>query len=280
MKALQPLSAFAGALCVTSACLVLGSSASAPSFGGLTPDQEAILSRISLVALPDGQGGTVPTVRFGGVNLQIVDGSGSTEGMTGLGNLIVGYNEFGNPGGDDRTGSHNVVVGKGHSYTSYGGIVAAQRNAIRSPYACVLGGSENVASGLASVVAGGQMNEAASDYSTVTGGTANVASGLAATAMGGALNRALGDYSAVAGGFSNQASGEYASVSGGQGGDAAGPFSSVGGGKSNQATGAHATVAGGTGNTAAGVQSTVSGGAQRTAAGTNDWVAGSLVEDN
>jgi len=29
----------------------------------------------------------------------------------GTGNLVVGYNELGNPNGDDRTGSHNTASG-------------------------------------------------------------------------------------------------------------------------------------------------------------------------
>jgi len=48
-------------------------------------------------------------------------GSGATEGMiNGLGNLIVGYNE--DVGSNaTRTGSHNLVVGIEHSYSSYAG---------------------------------------------------------------------------------------------------------------------------------------------------------------
>ena len=51
------------------------------------------------------------TIRFSGVNVQIVDGSGNTSGaVNGRGNLIVGYNEL-RGSGDVRTGSHNIVVG-------------------------------------------------------------------------------------------------------------------------------------------------------------------------
>ena len=38
----------------------------------------------------------------------------------GKGNLILGYNET--PG--SQTGSHNVVIGPGHSFSGHGGIVA------------------------------------------------------------------------------------------------------------------------------------------------------------
>ena len=47
---------------------------------------------------------------FTGTNLLVVNGSGQTGGMTnGKGNLVVGYNE--DLKGNDRTGSHNLVVG-------------------------------------------------------------------------------------------------------------------------------------------------------------------------
>jgi hypothetical protein len=55
-----------------------------------------------------------------GANLHIVNGLADTETTNALGNLIVGYNEpFGE--GDVRTGSHNVVVGKWHNFSSSGG---------------------------------------------------------------------------------------------------------------------------------------------------------------
>jgi hypothetical protein len=48
----------------------------------------------------------VKTIRFHGVNVQIMNGSGMTGGMVdGLGNLIVGYNEL-RLAGNDRSGSH------------------------------------------------------------------------------------------------------------------------------------------------------------------------------
>src|SRR5205807_1257654 len=53
-------------------------------------------------------------VYFTGCNVNIRSGSGSTDGPTnGLGNLIVGYNEF--PSSVvTRSGSHNIVVGEDH----------------------------------------------------------------------------------------------------------------------------------------------------------------------
>src|SRR6185436_11253646 len=55
-----------------------------------------------------------PHVIFSGVNLHVESGSGTTAeagAPTGLGNLIVGYNEMPMPTGGSRVGSHNLVVG-------------------------------------------------------------------------------------------------------------------------------------------------------------------------
>ena len=104
--------------------------------GGLTPEQEEMLGHMSIVFLDDGVGGTVKTIRFTGVNVQIVNGLEATNGnpncpncetgtVNGLGNLIVGYNELlGTFRPPNHTGSHNVVVGTDNNYTSWGGLVA------------------------------------------------------------------------------------------------------------------------------------------------------------
>jgi len=105
-----------------------------------------------------------PHLIFTGMNFHIRSGSGSTdEPGSGLGNLIVGYNEdlYESP----RTGSHNVVVGTGHGYSSWGGFVAGFGNTVSGPCASVSGGAENTAGGFASSVSGGQFLEAAEDFS-------------------------------------------------------------------------------------------------------------------
>src|SRR5262249_12829054 len=57
-----------------------------------------------------------------GANLRIVNGLGATETTNGLGNLIVGYNEPRQFAPNVRTGSHNVVVGMEHNFSSFGGL--------------------------------------------------------------------------------------------------------------------------------------------------------------
>ena len=87
-------------------------------------------------------------ITFSGVNVHIVNGTGATDGtVNGLGNLIVGYNELRGDIGDDRTGSHNVVVGTINSYSSAGGLVVGFSNTISGPYSSVSGGGANTASG-------------------------------------------------------------------------------------------------------------------------------------
>ena len=280
----------------------------------LTPEQEEILSHMSIVHLDDGSGNPVnKTIRFTGVNVQVVNGLDATNGapfdpdsvdpldtvVNGVGNLIVGYNELGNPFGDDRTGSHNIVVGHGNSYTSFGGFVGPRDNMTSAPFASVTGGQLNMASGISSSVSGGLNNTAnggqasvgggrsntASGYrSSVSGGRSNEASGFYCSVSGGAANKASGYRSSVSGGIYNTASGYYggSSVSGGLFNTASGGYSSVSGGAYNTASGYYigSSVSGGRNNVASGDFSSVSGGNNRSVSGKDDWAAGSLFEDN
>jgi hypothetical protein len=95
-----------------------------------------------------------PHVIFHGANVHVQSGSGTTfeaGGATGRGNLIVGYNE-GN--GLLRVGSHNLVVGPSHTYTSTGGVVFGESNFISAKSAAVLGGLQNHADGERSSILG------------------------------------------------------------------------------------------------------------------------------
>ena len=156
-----------------------------------------------------------------GINVHIVDGTGSTISTSGLGNLIVGYNSTGhtdNAGNavpDVHTGSHNLIVGDHNNYGSYGGIVAGDNNIISSPYASVSGGENNTASGNYAAVSGGRGNTASVLYASVSGGIFNTASGPFASISGGANNAASGSYSSVGGGELNSAIINGATVSGG-----------------------------------------------------------------
>ena len=170
------------------------------------------------------------TLLVSGANVQIVNGMGSTNTKNTCGNLVVGYNEVRGAGATRRSGSHNIVVGPKHEYTSYGGIVAGEYNGIHGAYASVTGGFENEAEGLSSSITGGWECLATGAYSSVTGGYFSTASGL---------------YAGVSGGYRNTASGQHSSVSGGNVNNAAGLNSSVSGGTTNLADGESSSVSGG-----------------------------------
>jgi len=214
-----------------------------------------------------------PQVLLTGVNLQLVNGTGTTDGTpNGLGNLIIGYdavniasiNYCSNGAYTDQTsceangetwavshkgGSHYLVIGDMNNYSQYAGIVNGFRNTSNQFYASVSGGAVNVASGQNSNISGG------------------------------AYNNAGGSYSSVSGGWSNHAVGSTASISGGHSNVASGVYSSISGGASNTASSAYSSVSGGYYNTASGGSSSVSGGSNRSATGNYDWAAGSLWED-
>ena len=173
------------------------------------------------------------TVRFEGVNVQIVSGSGTTDGETsGTGNFIIGYNELRDDEGNYRDGSHMLVIGGANNYTSdsYAGMVVGSWNETSAPFASVSGGNSNTASGEAASVSGGGWNTASGPFASVCGGIQNTASGEVASVSGGELNSATGQFASVSGGDSNTASGHAASVSGGDGRTASGDYDWVAGG--------------------------------------------------
>jgi hypothetical protein len=184
---------------------------------------EQKLKHMTLVTTAD----EFPEFRITGANLRIVNGLGETTSTNGLGNLIVGYNESRALDFDEediRTGSHNVVVGKQHNFSRFGGMVAGRFNTISGDFSSVSGGEFNTASGDFSSVSAGFGNTASAFSASVSGGVQNTASGPASSVSGGQLNTANGDTAAVSGGNSNTANGPLASVSGGNNRTAPGEF--------------------------------------------------------
>ena len=155
-----------------------------------------------------------PTAVFRGVNVQIVNGTGETQTVNGTGNLIVGYNRPNTNGfacslgvtesatvclanggvwaQSHKGGSHNIVGGDFNNYSSWGGLVFGQENALSAPYASVLGGARNRAAG---------------SFASIVGGTYNTASGIYSSVSAGSANHASGSFAAVAGGMRRIASG-------------------------------------------------------------------------
>ncbi|MGC2374038.1 MAG: hypothetical protein WA484_09210 [Solirubrobacteraceae bacterium] len=200
-----------------------------------------------------------PTIQFTGINLQVIDGSGSESTINGTGNLILGYDP--NPG--TQTGSHNLLIGgTGNSYSSYGRIVGGgYNNKISGPYASILGGGGNTASGYASTITGGAYNKTTTNYSTVSGGCSNLAgSGTPSVSAFCTDSKHAGDFASILGGMGNQASAENSSVSGGAFNLAGNLYASVSAGKENKATGEGSSVSGGGGGEASGAVSSVTGG--------------------
>jgi hypothetical protein len=159
-----------------------------------------------------------PHIIFKGANIHVISGSGATndnDNPTGLGNLIIGYDESFSPaqGGSpptmviDRGGSHNLVIGRFNNFTkaAFGGLVAGEENTISNEAASVSGGVDNTASGHRASVSGGFGNTASGQFASISGGNSNIASGTGSSASGGVENTASGSDSIVIGGHLNTA---------------------------------------------------------------------------
>jgi hypothetical protein len=122
-----------------------------------------------------------PHIIFTGANVHIRDGSGATDDnttillggdgsgtLTGLGNLVIGYDE--NELSFTRTGSHNLIVGASHGFTSAGGLLAGFANQVNSSFSSVSGGDDNTASSFGSSVSGGDTNTASGAEAAIGGG--------------------------------------------------------------------------------------------------------------
>jgi hypothetical protein len=147
-----------------------------------------------------------PNIVFHGANLHIESGSGATDDhagtygtpSTGLGNLIIGYDEV-TPAGSNyytRTGSNNLIVGDYHQFNSYGGVIFGTSNRLSGGYAVVLGGSSNAALGFGSAIVAGVNNATGfyplgtgnGDYCVILGGNQNTANGMVNVLVGGTNN--------------------------------------------------------------------------------------------
>jgi outer membrane murein-binding lipoprotein Lpp len=164
-------------------------------------------------------------VVFSNVNVYVQSGTGDTITGNGKGNLIVGYDEDRREGtcvgGDfdglacdldvectgglcdvqvlsEKTGSHNLVVGPGHSYTGVGSIVAGEENAVFGNWSACFG-VHNTVSGAWSFTGSGSSNVLEGDASAILGGGGGHVGPDAnfAVVLGGSSNEALIDNSIV-----------------------------------------------------------------------------------
>lgn len=220
-----------------------------------------ILPHLSVVYLDDGLGNGMKTVRFTGVNVQIVNGLGSTNGFpsqptfgllsgvaqtNGLGNLLVGYNAAAIPGvaPPEVTGSHNIIVGYYNECAGFGSLVVGFSNSVADGFSCVLGESNSADWGR-SCVLGGQNNTTSAENAVVVGGNLNTAGGTESVICGGNENTTTGVHSVVSGGSHNSSQAGQSVVCGVDQNTASGQNSVVGGGAFRSTTGSSNWVAGG-----------------------------------
>lgn len=247
------------------------------SIDELRRNNDLLTKKLKCVA---GSSGDVDFV-FDGCNVHVLNGVGQTGTTNGRGNLIVGYNKN---EVSTRTGSHNIIVGDLHEYTSYGGIVSGTENTLSAPNATILSsvdsearlgsgtilGADRGITDAAAVIAGGHRNYVGTtgNFGAVIGGTENTASGGASVAVGGTLNNSSGSNALVCGGSENSAVGNEATVSGGSSNASNGLDSSISGGSHNVANGRASSISGGWTNTADGDYSSILGGNTNTVSAT------------
>lgn len=178
-------STLATSLITLAAGFVAGYALGPASVTAAKPDVPGVSARVAaLEAQVDGLATKLGCVQIEGqfdvvfknCNVHIRNGTGTTESTNGLGNLIIGYNEP-HPDAEQvlRTGSHNLIVGPRHEYTSFGGFVAGQENTISNWFASIPGGTDNVASGIGATVSGGAFNVVSGEFATVSGGEQHTA---------------------------------------------------------------------------------------------------------
>ena len=189
-----------------------------------------------------------------GVNVYIRDGSGSTltpkdKDETGLGNLIIGYNELPSTQNPLRTATHSIIVGNKHEYLTTASIILGIQNKIQETSLSLINGHKNIEiDGVLLTILGG-FNHIASQlpYSVILGGEQNTSTGRACVIAGGYLNHCKGKNSSIIGGLNNTTYGEASIIAAGLG-------------NIISSTGLYATIIGGLENLAEAVQSSILGG--------------------
>ncbi len=234
--------------------------------GFLTVNSNYILPNVdgtaNQVLQTDGSG----TVSWG-----TISGGGSDNDWDINGN---GTGLEGNPGTNVASGSNSITAGDQSVAAGSHSVSFGYRDTATGLYSVVSGGDQNVASGVRSVVSGGTRNTSSNNFSVVAGGSGNTASGINSVISGGSNNIASASSAMVLGGVGNTVSGPSSSITGGSSNTVTGNNSVIGGGLLNQASGAYAVVAGGTNNAALGTNSVVSGGTYDTAYSFGEWVGG------
>ena len=142
-------------------------------------------SKLQFVSVDEGEINKLAGPHFiiEGANVHVRGEGPATEDGSGLGNLIIGFNELDwmensepefciEPDCPIRTGSHNLVVGPDHSFTHSGSVLFGSKNASYSHHN----------------VSAGRLNEASGLWSSILGGEHNVARGQSSSILGGGYN--------------------------------------------------------------------------------------------
>ena len=179
-----------------------------------------------------------PALVLTGANFHVRSGAGATDASpNGRGNLVVGYDEGRSSGTARKTGSHNLIVGKGHSYTSHAGVVFGLNQPCDRAVAA-LGGQFNRGErgsdawwsrgagtrppGSMSACSAGSQRASGADHASVLGRDDNQASGCHAVGVRRRENAASGHYSSVVAVAPARPPGRFSSVQGA--GNAMGPM--------------------------------------------------------
>jgi hypothetical protein len=155
----------------------------------------------------------IDTIVLSGANLEIVNGTGVTDAANGAGNLVIGYNT-GTSG--EKTGSHFLLVGDQHRFTTTSGIASGTEHVVEGDVAAFLGGANQVVQfAYAAGAAGGVVHAVLGDHGFVGGGVSQAADGEASFVGGGDDNASQEDQAGIAGGYNHRGQGERSFVGGG-----------------------------------------------------------------
>jgi len=211
LAALVPLSANAVPN-VFQNCTVADAGQMNANFAAVEARLAALELKTASISVENGRGGNNTELVFTGVNVNVRNGLGETDGVVngsldllgdartnGLGNLVIGYNE--KYSFRVREGSHNLVVGTNNEYRTYGTLVAGFGNTTSGPMSSVCGGSRNIAEGQTSSISGGDDNFAGGEGSSLSGGQANLTFGRFSSVSGGEFESVNGDWDWRAGGL-------------------------------------------------------------------------------
>lgn len=129
-------------------------------------------------------------VHIEGANLILSNGTGRLDELNGRGNLILGVPD---PAAE-HPGSHNLVLGEGHRWESYGALISGVSNHVSAPHATLLS-------------SWGSAVEA--ELGSCLSADDTLVQGVSGLGLGGFSNRIRGDNAFVLGGSSSEASGGF-----------------------------------------------------------------------